>query len=298
MALGLLAFLPATLNLSFLYEITRRNVRYSYIYLIERCAYVAITSFLLLKYGAGLATVFIILLIVTLLSLLFQIYDNRFYLKNFIHGNTVTIKKIFLDNFPLLLISLALYSYSGFSRLILENKLGLAMLGIYSLGWQLTKLAVIFQSQVTRVWRLDLLKILADRNSKELRHVIKCYFLFSTLPIIIGGTIMSLFANELVKLLFSPEYRPVVELVPVIAVYFFIINLASLAKIFWISMERNTLYMIINVFFAMALVFILRLLPMSMGMYGFAVVTVLVHGMATLVLFYIWWLVIRSDFKS
>ena len=75
----LLAFVSALLfshfNLSFYYEITLRNERYSYIYLLERLVYVVSVFLLIFLDHLNINFIFMMIAITSLSSLIFQLID-------------------------------------------------------------------------------------------------------------------------------------------------------------------------------------------------------------------------------
>ena len=155
----LLAFVSALLfshfNLSFYYEITLRNERYSYIYLLERLVYVVSVFLLIFLDHLNINFIFMMIAITSLSSLIFQLID--------VMSSKISLSSIkglisfsfFKTQTPLLIVALSMYSFGGFSRLILEENMGQELLGIYSAGWQLITIATIYLSQVYRIWRID-----------------------------------------------------------------------------------------------------------------------------------------------
>ncbi len=284
--IGVFAIVVPTLNFSFFYEISNNNVSYSYIYLVERISYVMVVFCLIFLNIVNINNVFFTLLLFSMLSLAWQFYKNSNVIRQF---KFMDIKELFLNikSYSLLVfITFSTFAYGGFSRLIIENKYGIEKLGIYSAGWQLIMAVIIFQSQVTRVWRLKISSSLIEQDKKNFYKNIKSYFLFSTLPVIILSIFVYIFSNDLINLLFGSKYLLLLELMPIFTIYFVIINLDSLAKIFWVSTSRRREYLIVNVGFSVILIICLYLLPNDASLSTLAKVVVGTHAVSVFILIF------------
>lgn len=288
----------ANLNLGFFYESSQRNERYSYIYLVERVVYVVVVFSLISFEAANLTAVFSMLLMATVLSLLFQYIDNWRDIKQILRQRQEGLRDTIIMNMPLVVISLAVFSYGGFGRIILENKLGRELLGIYSAGWQLITIGTIFQSQVTRVWRLKISVAVNHHDARGLKDLAKSYLIFATAPILLLSGAMFLASETIVKVLFAPSYAQLEEVVPVFGIYVFVINLAGLTEMLWVATGKNIYYMLVNIFFGFLLLGVLNFLPVKVGLFGFAAATVITHMIATVVLFAVWYAIFNRASKA
>lgn len=288
----------ANLNLGFFYESTQRNQRYSYIYLAERVVYVVIVFSLILFDAVNMTAVFSMLLMATVLSLVFQYVDHWTDIKQVLWRRQEVLRDTILMNMPLVVISLAVFSYGGFSRIILENKLGQELLGIYSAGWQLITIGTLLQSQVTRVWRLKISIAVNHHDARGLKDLVKSYLIFATGPVLLLSGIMFLASETIVGALFAPSYSQLAEVVPVFGIYIFVINLAGLTEMLWVATVRNIYYMLINVFFGFLLLGVLNFIPVRVGIFGFATATVATHMIATVILFAVWYAIFSRASKA
>lgn len=288
----------ANLNLGFFYESYQRNERYSYIYLTERIVYVVVVFSLIIFEAVNLIAVFSILMTTTVLSLIFQYIDHWPDIKQVLRRRQKGLRDTILMNMPLVVISLAVFSYGGFGRIILENKLGQEVLGIYSAGWQLITIGTIFQSQVTRVWRLKISVAVNHHDARGLKDLVKSYLIFATGPVLLLSGIMFLASETIVGALFAPSYSQLAEVVPVFGIYIFVINLAGLTEMLWVAWGRNIYYMLINVFFGFLLLGVLNFIPVRVGLFGFATATVATHMIATVILFAVWYAIFSKVSKA
>lgn len=282
--IGLIALTLANFRVWEFYEISKKNIRYAKIYFIERMFYLSLVGFFLYTNSLDILTIFSCLLVATLCSLLFQIKDNFNLIKNFGIENIQNVYMVVKENLPLVLIQLSTFAYGGFSRVILENKLGMEQLGIYSAGWQIILIITIFQGQVVRVWRSDLSNALINKKRGDIKHLISSYLLFSTLPVFMLAIFISFFSYEIVNIMFTDEYILLATLLPIFSSYFLFINLDSLAKILWVSIGNRMKYLKISLFFSIMLLFILQSIPSNANLELFALSVVFIHGCSVIIL--------------
>ena len=282
--IGLIALTLANFRVWEFYEISKKNIRYAKIYFIERMFYLSLVGFFLYTNSLDILTIFSCLLVATLCSLLFQIKDNFNLIKNFGIENIQNVYMVVKENLPLVLIQLSTFAYGGFSRVILENKLGMEQLGIYSAGWQIILIVTIFQGQVVRVWRSDLSNALINKKRGDIIHLISSYVLFSTLPVFVLAIFISFFSYEIVNIMFTDEYILLATILPIFSSYFLFINLDSLVKILWVSIGNRMKYLKISLFFSIMLLFILQSIPSNANLELFALSVVFMHGCSVIIL--------------
>ena len=282
--IGLIALTLANFRVWEFYEISKKNIRYAKIYFIERMFYLSLVGFFLYTNSLDILTIFSCLLVATLCSLLFQIKDNFNLIKNFGIENIQNVYMVVKENLPLVLIQLSTFAYGGFSRVILENKLGMEQLGIYSAGWQIILIVTIFQGQVVRVWRSDLSNALINKKRGDIKHLISSYLLFSTLPVFMFAIFISFFSYEIVNIMFTDEYILLATILPIFSSYFLFINLDSLVKILWVSIGNRMKYLKISLFFSIMLLFILQSIPSNANLELFALSVVFIHGCSVIIL--------------
>jgi O-antigen/teichoic acid export membrane protein len=253
----------SSLNMGYLYEIKEKNTKYSFVYLLERISYIIIVLLALQLKGQHIGTIFFIYMIVTSASLFFQCVHFSSILKNYSIAKVEEIKQLLSKNFYLVIIALSSYVYGGISRIVIENKLGMEMLGIFSSGMQITSLITIFQAQVDRVWRLPIYNSLADKNMKEIKNQILNYVKTSTLPSVFFFVVVALFGAYLVRIFFNSSYAKLAEVLPYISFFFVLINLNSLSAILWIGLHALKEYLLISVVFSIVLLLVLYLIPVN-----------------------------------
>ena len=274
--IGLITLTLASFRVTEFYEISRNNIRFAKIYLLERMFYLFLLGFFLYTNSLDIVTIFSCLFVATVCSLLLQIKDNFNLIKRFEIENFQNVFGLFKENLPLVIIQFSTFVYGGFSRVILESKFGMEELGIYSAGWQIILVGTIFQSQVIKVWRSRISHAIINDIS-QLKQLLKSYFFFSTLPVAIFAILINIFSYDIVNIVFNKEYLPVHKLLPIFSFYFIVINLDSLTTILWISINKRTEILKISLTFTTILMVVLYNLSENSSLEFFASMVVFTH---------------------
>ena len=290
-----LCLLALNFNLSYIYELSQRNERYSYIALFEKLIYISIMFILIFTKLLTLTQVFISIFVISISSICFQLYDN-FYLINPIKAiNFSNFKSIFYLNTPLVIVSISLFVYGGISRLYLESSLGTEVLGKYSAGWQLITLSNLFQTQVSKIWRPEVTKAVSINDNKALLSQLKSYFFLSILPNILGGGILIIFANQIILFLFGAKYLDIASSFSYFGLYFLVISLFTIIDMLWVALHKTFVYMLIQLFYAIGVLFYFYVNHKNMTMLDFAKVTVLSHFILCLILTILWYFIYKKN---
>ncbi len=282
--IGVIIFSISILNLSYFYELNRKNISYSYIFLMERLFYLGIVAGLLflkiLTLQLILATYFFSIFI----SICFQYWQNKKAIRTFKFLKLKQLLEYLKGQVSLVIIEYSTFAYGGFSRLIIEGKYGMADLGVYSLGWQITMAATLFQAQVTRVWRLNITNALVNSNLIELKKLVKNYILLSTIPIVGIAGLITFLSAPFVSYLFGNEYASLTQLIPIFSVYFVVINLDTLSTLFWISIGNRLEYLLYKVGTSAIMLIMLFTLPNNAPISQLAMYVVGNHGVSVIIL--------------
>jgi O-antigen/teichoic acid export membrane protein len=281
---GVLAVSLASLNLGLIYDCDGRFVTFSYLQLVERMLYVAAAFLLILTGFADVVSVFLAYLVFSLLSLSVQWWAHRALFQGMSSVAPGEVFRLLKENAALTFTNFAVLGLGGFSRLILESRRGFALLGIYSAAWQLTMIATLFQSQVSRLWRVSLSSAVVTADRSALRKSLKSYILLTTLPMVGFSIVTALFAPHLTALLFGQQYEAVAEILPIFSMYYPIVNLDGLAAILWIASGRRFEYMIVMTIASVLLLGSFWLIPQHLDLSYYAGALVLCHGAAVAVL--------------
>ncbi len=298
----LLAFVSALLfshfNLSFYYEITLRNERYSYIYLLERLVYVVSVFLVIFLDHLNINFIFMMIAITSLSSLIFQLID--------VMSSKISLSSIkglisfsfFKTQTPLLIVALSMYSFGGFSRLILEKNMGQELLGIYSAGWQLITIATIYLSQVYRIWRIRLAKIYEKKDGESLLSEMRNYILLVLLPLGLLMSIFYIFPEEIINFIYSKEYQSLSEVMVYFGIYVFIIGLSGFVDMIWIATARTLLFMFIKFLVAASLLVFLLKFSEEFTMIEFISTTIVFHLISVVILALTWMTIYWKEFEE
>ena len=281
-------------DLSFLYEIRKKNERYSYVNLAERFVYISGAFILIYNDFIQIYGYLIILGIVTLAGICFQLFDCKNYKYFQLSFRSKGLVENIKQNIPITVVAISIFAYGGFSRLILEDKMGLEMLGIYSLGWQLITIGTIFQSLVYRLWRIRIATVLKLGVRKNLIREIEIYLLLATLPMVLVCGALTVFAEPIVTTIFSSEYVELIPLMPLFGLYIVLTSLAGLVEMLWVATLKNQVSMFVNITFSVLLLTVLFKFSGSFEMIDFLITTVVIHFLLIITLAYVWYLKFRN----
>jgi len=290
LALGVFVMCLTVFNLSFLYEISDDNIHYAMTFFGERLIYVFIASLFIITGTLNLYVIFLCFGLATILSISWQIKTYRAFFEQFAFQSCDKIKTAIKNNTFIITISLAEFTYGGFSRLILENRYGLEAMGVYSAGWQSIMVITIFQAQVTKVWRYKISDSLVNKKN-GLKELVVNYIKLSTVPVFLFSIFIWIFTDQIVDFLFISNYSSLKSLLPIFACYFIIINLNTLSSIFWVSVDNKKEFLSINLISSIVLIFILYNIPNDLEINIFAGIIIFTHGVTVL------WLLTRFYFK-
>jgi O-antigen/teichoic acid export membrane protein len=245
--IGVNALILPALYTSFLFELRRKNATFLIIYGVERIIYIIAIASLILFDFLEIRIIFLIFLIISISSLFFQLnFNKKYFGKNFslnISDAIFILKK----NYLLVVVNISAFFYGGYSRLILESQYGLETLGIYSAGLQITNAVTILQSQIDRVWRLDISIAIKEQNIKILKKLIKEYFIFTTIPLTFAAFIIYFSSDLIENYFFSESYNGLSSILEILCFFFITLNFDSLSRICWVALGKFKEYAIISI---------------------------------------------------
>lgn len=281
-------------NLSFMFEVSDKVKAYSYIYLIERLTYVAFAFGLYyFEIIVSIFEIFFLYFTVTIISVTAQFY----YLRPLVSKFKFSIRawfKLIKENTYIFIVGFILFSYGGFSRLILESTHDSSALGLYSAAWQFIVVGTIFQASVDRVWRRELTISINEISSGSFIALIKQYFLSTTIPMSLLALGFALFSESLVRVLYSDEYAQVADLLTYIGLYFVVINLNGFVTTCWIAVDSKYAYLFINLAFGLSCIFFLFCFAEHLMLKDFLFSVISFHFLAVVTLLIFLWRFFQS----
>ena len=277
--IGFVAFCLPSLNISYGYEARSRNFKYALIFLAERLLY-SLLVFLIFNYvEPNLLVLFFVLIIVSLLSFVYQFFDLNLCFKWRLFDFVLPLK-IVRENSSMMLATLALFSYGGFSRLILEHNSDYEMLALYSAAWQFVMLGTLFQTQIERIFRPKISNI--ENLLKSYGALIKLYFYHAFVPMLFFSVFVFCFGADLFLLIVGEKYAGSQYLIKIFALYFLVISVDSLLRMIYLKLHLDDTYRNIQVLFALLLLVVLLLVG-DVSVTVFALLVCVSHSVATVI---------------
>lgn len=275
--IGFIAFCLPSLSLSYGYEVKARHFKYALVFLIERFVYASSVLIIFHIFSPSVYYLFLILVVVSISSILYQIYDLNISLK-IKFFSIISSVRILKDNSNVMFATLALFVYGGFSRLILEHHSGYATLALYSAAWQFVMLATLFQTQVERIFRPKLSTI--DFSKKSFSSISKLYFTNAFLPMFFISVMTFFLGAELFVSFVGEKYSNSKVLIQIFSFYFIVVSADSFVRMLYLRLNLDTTYRNIQIFFALTLLIVILFFGDIQVEY-FAFLVCACHGLAT-----------------
>jgi len=158
-------------------------------------------------------------------------------------------------------------------RIFLERYFSLAEVGIYSLGFKIGSLILIFHSAFRKAYIPFFYKTALSKMEKTSKNKL---FKFSNqyiLFVLVGSFIITLISKETITFLFNSSYVEAYRIVPIIALSYFISSATGIINIS-ITFKKKTMQIMYMFAFAAAVKTILNFLLIPIfGIYGAAYAT-------------------------
>ena len=277
--------LIVTLNaLSFAthYEARGRNVRYAYVFFVERILIAcSIWIGLLFLDNSLMGWVFTALALFQSISLVFQYLENRTAKRDI---KWVEVLNVYKEGLFVLIFSLAKFSFGGGVRIIIYNQLGEERMGVFAAAWQFIPLSTLYFAQITKVWRLRITISLSERDGNEFWRHLKAMLCYTLIPCFLAAAVFWLFGGSMTGLILSSDYRDVSLLMPYIGAYFLIVGFDSVIVLLAIANNRAMLACAVYSAFGAITILACIFLAKNYGLEGYIVTILLGHCCATITL--------------
>jgi O-antigen/teichoic acid export membrane protein len=160
-------------------------------------------------------------------------------------------------------------------RIFIERYFSLSDVGIYSLGYKIAELVLIFSGAFYTAYNPVFYKLANSENQMEAKRKLYKYNTCYVLLIMMSVFLISIFSKEAITLLLDPKYLEAYKIVPIIALAYFISQTSGLLNLS-IYQEKKTLQMMYMILGSAGLNILLNfLLVPKLGAYGAAYATVL-----------------------
>lgn len=276
----------AQLSLGPVYE-SLRLMSWSSIYgLLQKFGFlVAIWGLLFWHLNVGLLTIGVIVVVTWLTVGLLEYYEVGTQLHiNFL--GKVTLKEIwnlYKENFVIFLSCVTGVAFGPLIRLILNNYTDSKSVGIYAAGLQIYHICLFFNTQISRVGNPMMAEAgkIGCSSSMRKRLVLRytLVMFFACLPFAIP---MLIFPGEITDILFTEEYAPLADYLPILAVYLIAISIGVVFTQFMISMRMDKVYFAIYIFSAISTLIMALLTIPSCGILGAFISLCIPHSIGCL----------------
>ncbi len=249
--LFLIPFLITSLFINGIYEYKKKIKNLSIYILQERVIFLVLSLAFLQLYSF----IFSISLAYVLSSIYFlfrQFSDNENEINSFRFEPSNEYFQHMQAYFPVLLLMLAQLTYGYTSRIILEEKYGLAIFASISIAYQFINLFSVFQNRVDNFFRP---KIIEDvKREKSLKPTINLYIYSVCIPIAIVSAFLVIASDLIVEILFAGKYQSVSIYLKCIAPLAISISLFRLQDSIFLAIQKNNVNLIIQTLFALLII--------------------------------------------
>lgn len=247
-------------QLNFLFEYFSMNIQLAVVTLIEKSVFAAIALTWTLTYGFTWH-VYTFFLLSSLIAIALQCRFHKALVSNFSFSAAHDTWRYLKRYLSLTLMDIVQLTYGNFSRLIIQQKKGLLEFGAVSIGFQIIKLASIFQTQAEYIFRPQTVRMAEVGDTDGLkRHALK-YLWMTTLPTALGSVILILIAEPLILFGFGEDYSAAVPALKIISILPITINLMRFVEMIFIGLSHYRTTLTLNIVTSLMLMVGLILVP-------------------------------------
>lgn len=247
-------------QINFLFEYHATNAQLAAITLFEKTFFCVTASGWALTFGFTWH-IYGFFLLGSIITLFLQSRRYPEIVKTFRFSPTEDIRRYATRYIDLVIIDLVQLTYGNFSRLIIQHKNGLLDFGTVSIGFQIIKIASIFQTQVEYIFRPQTVRLCEAGNLSGLRQHAFKYLWMTTLPTAFGSGFLIFLAEPIILLGFGEEYAAAVQALQIIAVLPVLVNLMRFLEMIFIGLTLYRVNLVLNLLTSFGLLAGLLLLP-------------------------------------
>ena len=141
---------------------------------------------------------------ISIYLLLRQFLDNKVEISSFRFESSSDYFGYMQTYLPVLLLMIAQLTYGYTSRLILEEKYGLAVFVSISIAYQFINLFSVFQNRVD-TYRPKIIEVI--KNKKSLKPIINLYFYSACLPVGIIAALLAVSSDLIIEIVFRRKFQ-------------------------------------------------------------------------------------------
>ena len=185
------------------------------------------------------------------------------------------LKSILHYSLPLVPTAAAAWILNLSDRIFIERYFSMSDVGIYSLGYKVAGIVLIFTAAFNQAYNPVFFKLANSEDQDEAKKKLYRYnniFISITLLIFF---VITIFSKEVIVVLLDPKYRESYKIVPIIAFAYLISQVSGLLNLFMGQEKKNIQLMYMIIFSAFLNIGLNFLLIPIFGVYGAGYATVL-----------------------
>ena len=188
---------------------------------------------------------------------------------------TKILKKSLAFSLPMIPGLLSAWILNLSDRIFIERYFNLHDVGIYSLGYKIAGLVLVFTGAFYLAYTPVFYKLANSKNQETAKKDIFKYNNIYIIVVLIVVFLIALFSKEAIQLLLDPKYFEAYKIVPIIAFAYLISQISGLFNLMIYQNKKTTQLMIIGLIGASLNILLNFLLVPLLGIYGAAYATVL-----------------------
>ena len=198
-------------------------------------------------------------------------------------GILACARRLLSDSWMMVGAGLCSMLYTHFNQVVLEQSGGFAVLGGYSVAFQLIAVVQLFQAQIVRVWDPGIAAMLADsRNERHIKRELLSGVRSSTIGTLAIAGPLFVFAPVVVRIFFHGGYESAVLPLRILCIWSFIYGPSLVINRYLINLHLHREYFYITLIAGLlGLAWGIVLVP-SQGGLGVALSLCLSHPVSTL----------------
>ncbi len=259
-----------------IFEINKKNNIFSFLIFIEKLAFLLI-GWAICEMNGGLIQVIISYFSLTIISLILQIWVSSYFSEWHNSKKSGVVIPYIISYYPVYLILILQTFYGVVSRLIIENRLGVAAFATATLSLQIINSISIFQTQVDRHIRPELILSILTRDALILSRILKNYLIFYVFPLIILSILLIFFSEDIIRTLYGEKWHDAALALKVLSLLLITIPLMRLSDMISIPLSIKKVNLLINSLAALLLCIALSALPADYGLVYYLIAIVMIQ---------------------
>ncbi len=161
--------------------------------------------------------------------------------------NLNVFKKINLFSLPIIPSVLSVWVLNLSDRIFIERYFSTSEVGIYSLGYQIAGLVLIFSDAFKRAYDPYFYRIANTHNREKATSILYRTNYIYVLVLIIVSFIISFFSNEGIRLFFNQDYYSTIFIIPIISLAYLISQNSGLLNVMMYQEKKTHFVMFITI---------------------------------------------------